>query len=321
MPINFQMPKNWKYDKKTITPFYAHFIAQPFERGWATTIGNSLRRILFSSIPSAAITAVRIKGVKHEFSTIPGVKEDVTHILLNLKKIPIILYNGDEKIIHLKAEGYKEVKAGDFDPDSDIKIVDPKCHIATLDTDGELELWCRVKRAKGYVNAEDNKESELDIDFLYLDSIHSPVKKVNFIVSPARVGRLSIFEKLELQIWTDGTISPLDALREAVSLLSKHLEIFSLEPEPYEEDMEIDLEKQRKKEAVVDDPLDRPIDELDISTRAINCLKNNNVETLRDLIAFSEKDLEKIKNFGKKSLTELLEALKKMGFSLSKGSN
>jgi len=318
MALSFQMPQNWKYDKKTITPNFAHFIAQPFERGWATTIGNSLRRILLSSIPSAAITAVKIKGVKHEFSTIPGIKEDVTHILLNLKKIPIILYNNDEKIIHLKSSGYKEIKAGDFDPDSDVKIVDPNCHIATSDTDGELEMWCRVKKAKGYVTSEENKESDLDIDYLYLDSIHSPVKKVNFMVSPARVGRLSIYEKLELQIWTDGTMTPLDVLREAVGLLSKHLEIFSQEPEPYEEEFEKEKEKIKKKEVSIDDPLDRPIDELDISTRAINCLKNNNVETLRDLINFSESDLEKIKNFGKKSLNELIEALKKMGLSLAK---
>lgn len=318
MTLGFQIPKNWKYDKKTITPFFANFIAQPFERGWATTIGNSLRRILLSSIPSAAITAAKIKGVKHEFSTIPGVKEDVTHILLNLKKIPMILYNEGEKIIHLKASGEKEIKAGDFDPDSDIKIADPNCHIATLDTDGELEMWCRVKKAKGYVTAEENKESDLDIDYLYLDSIHSPVKKVNFKVSPARVGRLSIYEKLELQIWTDGTMTPLETLREAVSLLFKHLEIFSQEPEPLEEEIEKEVEKVKKKEVLVDDPLDRPIDELDISTRAINCLKNNNVENLRDLIKYSEKDLEKIKNFGKKSLNELIESLKKIGLSLAK---
>lgn len=319
MTLGFQIPKNWKYDKKTITPFFANFIAQPFERGWATTIGNSLRRILLSSIPSSAITAVKIKGVKHEFSTIPGVKEDVTHILLNLKKIPMILYNESEKIIHLKASGEKEVKAGDFDPDSGIKIVDTSCHIATLDTDGELEIWCRVKKAKGYVTSEENKESDLDIDYLYLDSIHSPVKKVNFKISPARVGRLSIYEKLELQIWTDGTMTPLETLREAVSLLFKHLEIFSQDPEPLEEEIEKEIAKVKKKEILVDDPLDRPIDELDISTRAINCLKNNNVENLRDLIKYSEKDLEKIKNFGKKSLNELIESLKKIGLSLAKG--
>lgn len=318
MALGFQMPQNWKYDKKTITPFYAHFIAQPFERGWATTIGNSLRRILLSSIPGAAITAVKIKGVKHEFSTIPGIKEDVTHILLNLKKIPIILYNSDEKIIHLKAKGFKEIKAADFDQDSSIKIVDPNCYIATSDSDGELEMWCRVKKAKGYVTSEENKESELDIDYLYLDSIHSPIKKVNFMVSPARVGRLSIYEKLELQISTDGTMTPLEALKEAVGLLSKHLEIFLKDPEAYEEEFEKDIEKIKKKEVAADDPLDRPIDELDISTRAINCLKNNNIETLKDLITYSQKDLEKIKNFGKKSLTELIEALKKIGLSLAK---
>lgn len=318
MAVNFQMPQNWKYDKKTITPYFAQFSAQPFERGWATTIGNSLRRILLSSIPGAAITAVKIKGIKHEFSTIPGIKEDVTHILLNLKKIPIILYNHDEKIIHLKSTGYREIKAGDFDPDSDVKIVDPNCHIATSDTDGELEMWCRVKRAKGYVTSEENKESDLDIDYLYLDSIHSPISKVNFIVSPARVGRLSTYERLDLQIWTNGTITPIEALREAVSLLSKHLEIFFQEPEPYEEDFEKETEKIKKKEMPADDPLDRPIDELDISTRAINCLKNNNIETLKDLLQFSESDLEKIKNFGKKSLNELIEALKKIGLTLPK---
>ncbi len=318
MSVSFKMPENWHYDKKTISPFYGHFIAEPFERGWATTIGNSLRRIMLSSIPSAAITAVKIKGVKHEFCTIPGVKEDVTHILLNLKKIPIILYGESEKVIHLKASGYKEVRAKDFSEDPSIKIVDPECYIATLDTDGELEMWCRVKKAKGYVSSEDNKESGLDVDYLYLDSIHSPVRKVNFSSSPARVGKLSIYEKLELQIWTDGTMAPIEVLREATGLLIKNLELFFKEPEPLKEEFEKEKEVEPKKEVLKDDPLDRPIDELDISTRAINCLKNNNIETLKDLLKYSEKDLEKIKNFGKKSLTELLEALKAIGITLSK---
>lgn len=316
MAFSFQMPKNWQYKKETISPFYAHFIAHPFERGWATTIGNALRRVLLSSIPGAAITAVRIKGVKHEFSTIPGVKEDVTNILLNLKNIPIILYNSDEKILHLKATGEKIVTAQDFDEDPSVKIVDPSSYIATLDSDGELEMWCRVKRAKGYITSEENKESELDINYIYLDSIHSPIKKVSFNVTPARVGRLSTYERLDLEIWTNGTITPLDALREALKLLYSHFEIFLKKPEPYEEEHE--SEKERKLEIPVEDPLDRPIDELDISTRAINCLKNNNIETIKDLISYSEKDLEKIKNFGKKSLNELKQAIEKLGLSFAK---
>ncbi len=318
--LKFHMPTHLTYDAETATPFYTRFIAQPFERGWATTVGNALRRILLSSVPGAAITAVKIGGVLHEFSTIPGVKEDVTHIVLNLKKIPIILQDSQDRILHLKVAGRKDVKAGDFDADSAVTIVDPDCHIATLDADGDIELWCRVRVGSGYVTAVDNKEPDLDVHYVMLDSIHSPIRKVNFRISPARVGRVYTYEKLELEVWTNGAVRPAEGVAYAADLLLKHAELFKAEPESAgEAKKEEDTLSVAKIRA--DDPLDRPVDELDISTRAINCLKNANVDTLRKLVLLTEKDILNIKNFGRKSLVDLKKSLATLGFALkaSKG--
>ena len=317
--LKFHMPTRLTYDAETATPLYTRFIAQPFERGWATTVGNALRRILLSSVPAAAITAVKIGGVLHEFSTIPGVKEDVTHIVLNLKKIPIILQGEtSEKILHLKVTGRKDVKAGDFDPDSAVKIVDPECHIATLDADGDIEMWCRVRMGNGYTTAEDNKEADLDVHYVYLDSIHSPIRKVNFRISPARVGRVHTYEKLELEVWTNGAIKPVEGVASAADLLLKHAELFKTEPENAGEAKK-EEDSLSVAKIMADDPLDRPVDELDISTRAINCLKNANVDTLRKLVLMTEKDILNIKNFGRKSLVDLKKSLGSLGFGLKAG--
>jgi len=313
--LKFHMPTRLAYDAETATPFYTRFVAQPFERGWATTVGNAMRRILLSSVPGAAITAVKIAGVVHEFSTIPGVKEDVTHIVLNLKKVPIILQGVPDKILHLKASGRKDVKAGDFDEDSAVTVVDPNAHIATLDNDGEIELWCRVRAGNGYVTAEDNKEADLDVHYIILDSIHNPIRKVNFRISPARVGRVHTYEKLDLEVWTNGAIRPLEGVLYAADLLLKHIELFKSEPEIAGEAKK-DEDALTVAKIMADDPLDRPVDELDISTRAINCLKNANVDTLRKLVQLTEKDILNIKNFGRKSLVDLKKSLGTLGFSL-----
>jgi len=311
----FHMPTRLGYDAETATPFYTRFVAQPFERGWAITVGNAMRRILLSSVPGAAITAVKIAGVLHEFSTIPGVKEDTTHIVLNLKKIPIVLQGTQERILHLKAGGRKDVKAGDFDADSAVVIVDPEAHIATLDNDGEIEMWCRVRLGNGYVTAEDNKEPDLDVHYVILDSIHNPIRKVNFRVSPARVGRVHTYEKLDLEVWTNGAIRPLEGVIHAADLLLQHVELFKTEPEAAGESRK-EEDSLPMPRIAADDPLERPVDELDISTRAINCLKNANVDTLRKLVQLTEKDILNIKNFGRKSLVDLKKSLGTLGFSL-----
>lgn len=314
----FHMPTRLTFSAETASERYTRFIFQPFERGWATTVGNALRRILLSSVPGAAISAVKMAGVLHEFSTIPGVQEDVTHIVLNLKKIPIILNSDEPRILHLKVSGQQLVRAGHFDGDSAVTLVDPSCPIATLDADGELEMWCRVRPGRGYVSAEDNKEEELDVHYVCLDSIHSPVKKVNFRVNPARVGRVSTYEKLDLEIWTNGAVTPLQALQYASDLLTQHLNLFLQEPEPAG-DGKKDEEPLVVPRGLADDPLDRPVDELDISTRAINCLKNANIDTLKKLVSMTEDEIKEIKNLGRKSVDDIVKALETLGFTLQAG--
>ena len=314
----FHMPTRLAFDADTSSGRYTRFICQPFERGWATTVGNALRRILLSSVPGAAVSAVKMAGVLHELSTIPGVQEDVTHIVLNLKKIPFILHGDEPRILHLKVAGQQLVRAGHFDADSAVTLVDPSCPIATLDSDGELEMWCRVRPGRGYVSAEDNKEEELDLHYVCLDSIHSPVKKINFRVSPARVGRVSTYEKLEMEVWTNGAVTPLEALQYAAGLLNQHVELFKLEPEPGAEGKRED-EPLVPPRSIADDPLDRPVDELDISTRAINCLKNANIDTLKKLVSMTEDEIKDIKNLGRKSVDDIVKALETLGFHLQAG--
>jgi DNA-directed RNA polymerase subunit alpha len=314
----FHMPTKIAFHADTASGRYTRFVCQPFERGWATTVGNALRRILLSSVPGAAVSAVKIAGVLHEFSTVPGVQEDVTHIVLNLKNIPMILHGEEPRILHLKIAGQQLVRAGHFDADSAVTLVDPACPIATLDADGELELWCRVRSSRGYVSAEDNKEEDLDVHYVCLDSIHSPVKKVNFRVSPARVGRVSTYEKLDLEIWTNGAVSPLEALQYAAGLLNQHVDLFKLEPEPTG-DGKKEEEPLVVPRGFVDDPLDRPVDELDISTRAINCLKNAGVDTLKRLVSMTDNEIKDIKNLGRKSVDDIIKALETLGYTLKAG--
>jgi len=314
--LGFQRPRYLECDYETLTDTYGRFQAQPFERGYGITIGNSLRRILLSSITGAAITAVRIFGVLHEFSTIPGVVEDVTHVVLNLKSIPLKLKVNEPKQMTLKVVGPAEVKSGDIIHDSDIEILDPNVHIATLDIDGKLEMEMAVKNNRGYVTADQNFDSDLSVDFIPLDSSHSPVLKVNYTVEPARVGKRIDYESLTLEIWTNGAIRPTDALSQAAKIMRDHLSIFlNIIDEPLEKEVMVP-----KKEIPYIDKIDilaNTIDHLELSVRANNCLRAAGISYVYELVQKTEEELLQTKNFGRKSLAEIKETLANLGLGLN----
>jgi DNA-directed RNA polymerase subunit alpha len=308
----FQRPKRVEVDSESLTATYGRFTAQPFERGFATTIGNALRRCLLSSIEGAAITAVHIEGVLHEFSSIPGVQEDVTDIILNLKQIPIRLHSEDAKVLTIDVNGPGTVTAGQMTEDPQIEIIDPAVHIATLNEEGRLKLQAQVKRGRGYVSADRNFDESMGIGWVPVDSAHSPVRRVNYRVEAARLGQTTDYERLILEVWTNGTVSPEQSLSLAATLLKDHLDIFIQS----EEGLRHDGSEVSEELAGLDALLARQIDELDLSVRSANSLKNANIHTLRDLVRRSEKDMLETKNFGKKSLEEVQEVLDKLGLSL-----
>jgi DNA-directed RNA polymerase subunit alpha len=313
----FQKPARLNVNKETLTETYGEFYAQPFEKGFGITVGNAVRRVLISSIEGAAITAVKIAGVLHEFSTIPGVVEDVTDIILNLKQIPIKLMADHQKIISLNANDLGPVTAGTVKHDADIKILNPELHIATLGDRGKLEMEMVVQKGRGYVSAERNVQKDLGIGYIPLDSVHSPVVKVKYHVEPARVGQSSQYEKLTLEIWTNGTVSPVDALSRAAEILSDHLDIFiGLDEATAPAAAEEAVKKGVKSTASMKDVLDKSIEELELGVRAYNCLKNANIYTLKDLVSKTESDLLKTKHFGRKSLQQVKHVLDSMGLSL-----
>jgi DNA-directed RNA polymerase subunit alpha len=312
----FQRPKYLECDYETLTEKYGRFWAQPFERGYGVTVGNALRRVLLSSIPGAAATAVRIQGVLHEFSTIPGVVEDVTDIILNIKSIPLKLKGDQAKRISLKMEGPSEAKASDIAHDGDIEILDKDIHIASLDRDGKLDMEIIVKNGRGYISADQNLDETLSVDYIPLDSSHSPVQKVNYRVEQARVGKRIDYENLTLEIWTSGAISPQEALSQSSKILRDHLAIFlsvvdePLEREPAAAKKEIPFLSQI-------DVLLKPIEHLELSVRSSNCLKSAGIERIFELVQKSEDDLLKTKNFGRKSLAEIKETLSNLKLGLS----
>jgi DNA-directed RNA polymerase subunit alpha len=310
---DFQIPMRVEPDKDTLTPLYGKFSAEAFERGFGTTIGNSLRRVLLSSLTGAGVTTVRIEGVLHEFSTIPGVTEDVTGIILNVKSLRFKLHTDKAKTIRLRKKGPGEAKASDIIHDADISILNPDLHVATLDKEATLDMEMVVKPGRGYVPAERNKEEGLPIGVLPVDSIYSPVKRVNFHVENARVGRITDYDKLTLEIWTDGSLSPRDALSEAASIFREHLDIF-IQAESTSE-AKLDQRKDDEQSAM-NKNLFRSVNELELSVRAANCLKNANIKTIADLVQKSEMEMLKTKNFGKKSLNEIKEILTEMGLGL-----
>ena len=309
----FQKPKKLDYDAETLTSTYGRFIAQPFERGFGTTIGNALRRVLLSSIEGAAVTAVRVEGVLHEFSSLSGVVEDMTDIVLNLKQIPFKLHGEGPKTLYLEKKGPGVVTASDFEQDADIEILDPTAHIATLSKEGSLKLEARLKRGRGYTVAERNADTDLPLGYIPVDSIHSPVRRVNYHVEGARVGQMTDYDKLVLEVWTNGAVSPQEAVGLAADLLSDHLRTFSAfetKGEGIAEDHIAPEVDPRMAEMLA-----KPIEELDLSVRSANCLKNANIRTLGDLVQRTEREMLSTKNFGRKSLDEIKDVLQSLGLS------
>jgi DNA-directed RNA polymerase subunit alpha len=309
----FQRPKRVEVDTETLTATYGRFTAQPFERGFATTIGNALRRCLLSSIEGAAITAVNIEGVLHEFSSIPGVQEDVTDIILNLKQMAITLHSEDQKVLSIDVQGPGAVTAGNMNEDPQVEIFDPNVHIATVNEEGRLKLQAQIKKGRGYVSADRNFDESMGIGWIPVDSAHSPVRRVNYRVEAARLGQTTDYERLILEVWTNGTVRPEEAVSLAAMLLKDHLGIFIQTEESLRHDSG---ELGREELAGLDALLAKQIDELDLSVRSANSLKNANIHTLRDLVRRTEKDMLETKNFGKKSLEEVQEVLDKLGLSL-----
>ncbi len=308
----FQRPKRLEVDRESMTDRYGRFYAQPFERGFGTTIGNALRRVLLSSIEGAALTAVKIEGVLHEFSPIPGALEDTTGIVLNLKRVPFKLHTPGPKTIHLRAEGEGEVKASDIEIDADVEILDPNVHLASLASGAKLNIEMRLKNGRGYISADKNFDEDLSIGYIPLDSVHSPVKKVNYIVEAARVGQATDYDKLTLDVWTNGCVSPPEAVGLSAKLLKDHMTIFvNFEEEGPVDEVLVDRERE-----TLNENLNRSVDELELSVRSYNCLKNANIQTIGELVQKTESEMLKTKNFGRKSLNEIKEILTIMGLSL-----
>jgi DNA-directed RNA polymerase subunit alpha len=309
---DFQKPKKLDYDPETLTPNYGRFVAQPFERGFGTTIGNALRRVLLSSIEGAAITAVRVEGVLHEFSSLQGVVEDMTDVVLNLKQVPFKLHGSGPKTLYLEKKGPGVVTAADFESDPDIEILDATAHIATLSKEGSLKLEARLKKGRGYVVADRNADTDLPLGYIPVDSIHSPVRRVNYHVEGARVGQMTDYDKLILEVWTNGAVSPQEAISLASDLLADHLRIFSAFETRVEDREEVSAPEVDPKMAEM---LAKPIEELDLSVRSANCLKNANIRTLGDLVQRTEREMLSTKNFGRKSLDEIKDVLQSLGLS------
>ena len=314
--IGFQRPKYLECDYETLTRTYGRFTAQPFERGFAVTVGNALRRILLSSIKGAAITAVRIEGVLHEFSTLPGIVDDVTDIILNLKSIPLKLNGSQPKTMTLKKEGPASAKASDIVHDADIEILDKDIPIASLDKDGKLDIEMIVQNGRGYITADENFDDKLSIDFIPLDSSHSPIKKVNYRVEPARVGKRIDYESLTLELWTTGAVPPIEAMAQAAKILRDHLIIFmNIVDEPLEKEQATTKREIPYMPQI--DILSKPIEHLELSVRSNNCLRSAGIEKIFELVQKTEEELLKTKNFGRKSLGEIKETLSNLGLGLN----
>ena len=319
MPIRlsrFEMPHGVKKDESTATGTYTRFVAEPFEIGYARTIGNSLRRVLLSSIEGCAISSVKIAGVHHEFSTIKGCAEDVTDIILNLKRVLLKTFTRDAMSVSLKKKGPCTVYAGDFAEANSVEVLNPRQEICTLEADGELDLECELKTGRGFCLADGNKSPEQEIGRIAIDSIFSPVTRVNFLVENTRVGQRTDYEKLVLDIWTDGRVTPDDALKTAAAVLRRHLDVFV----DYAEEEILEFEDDDKKGS--DDRerlrklLNMSVNEIELSVRAANCLNNANIATVGELVSKTEADMLKYRNFGKKSLTEIKDKLKELNLCL-----
>ena len=305
-------PKKLELDPKTSSRFFGKFACEPLERGFGITIGNALRRIMLSSLQGAAITAVKIDAVLHEFSTIPGVREDVTDIVLNLKEVRLKLHGEEPRTIEVDKAGAGAVTAGDFNYPPEVEILNPEQHIATLSKDGRLRMEMQVKSGKGYVPAERNVEEDAAIGVIPMDAIFSPIRRVNYVVSQARVGQITDYDKLTMEIWTDGSVMPEDALAFAAKILKEQMAIFI----NFDEEPEVEPKEEEEEEPKLNDNLFRSVDELELSVRSANCLKNANIRLIGELVQKTEAEMLKTKNFGRKSLNEIKEILTEMGLSL-----
>jgi DNA-directed RNA polymerase subunit alpha len=305
-------PKRLELDPKTASQFFGKFACEPLERGFGLTIGNALRRILLSTLQGAAITSVKMEGVLHEFSTIPGVREDVTDLILNLKEVRLRLHGEEPKTIQVDKAGEGTVLAGDLVCPPEVEILNPEQHIASLSKDGRLRMEMKVKGGKGYVPAESNVEEDDPIGVVPMDAIFSPIRKVNYVVSQARVGQITDYDKLTMEIWTDGSVMPEDALAYAAKILKEQMTIFI----NFDEEPEIEPSEAVVEEPKLNDNLFRSVDELELSVRSANCLKNANIRLIGELVQKTEAEMLKTKNFGRKSLNEIKEILTEMGLSL-----
>lgn len=314
----FQLPDKIRFEEETLTDTYGKLIAEPLERGFGTTIGNSLRRILLSSIEGAAVTAVKIKGALHEFTYIQGVKEDVTDIILNIKKLRFKMYTDGLKVATINVTGPAEVKGADIKVDSGVEVLTTDLPIATVDKGATFEAEMYIRKGKGYVPAEINKEEDLPVGMIAVDSIFSPIKKVNFHIERARVGRATDYDRLVMEVWTDGSITPKRAVSQAASILIDFADLFIFE----------EAEESEREEAMmltsasgvnpssINENLLKSVDELELSVRAFNCLKSANIKTIAELVQKTEHEMLRTKNFGRKSLNEIKEILHSMGLHL-----
>ena len=304
-------PKQLEVDEKSLTSTYGKFYAEPFERGFGATIGNSLRRILLSSLMGAAIVSVRLKGILHEFSTIPGVTEDVTDILLNLKEVRLKLMDAEQQTLRVEAKGPKTVQARDIIAGPNVEILNPGQPIATLSREAKLEIELVAKLGRGYVPAERNKEEGMPVDTIFMDAVFSPIQKVNFHVTNARVGQRTDYDRVVFEVWTDGGVKPDDAVAYAAKILQEQLQIFiNFNDEPRRE------VKEESSASPLNEHLLRSVDELEFSVRSQNCLQNADIKYIGELVQKSEQEMLKTKNFGQKSLNEIKEILRGMGLEL-----
>lgn len=305
-------PKRLQVETDSLTDCYGKFVAEPFERGFGTTLGNSLRRILLSSLQGAAITSVRIKGVQHEFSSVPGVTEDVTDIILNLKGVKVLLHGHEPRNIRIVKKGAGPVKAGDIITDSNIEILNPDHHIVACGKEADLEVDMSVAMGKGYVPADRNRDSDAPVGTIPVDAIFSPIQKVNFNVSNARVGQITDYDKLTLELYTDGSVRPDDAVAYASKILKEQLQIF-INFDESDEPVVVEEDDDRQK---INENLYRSVEELELSVRSANCLKNAQINLIGELVQKSEAEMLKTQNFGRKSLNEIKDILSEMGLSL-----
>jgi DNA-directed RNA polymerase subunit alpha len=309
---SFQKPKRIETDYSSLSSDYGRFVAEPFERGFGVTIGHALRRVLLSSLTGTAVTALKIQGVYHEFSTIPGVLEDTTEIILNIKELLLKLHVDRPKQLVLQATGPMDVLARDITPDADVEVLNPDLHIATLNKDATLEITMDVQLGRGYVPAERHAQEIVDPQVIPIDAVFSPIRKVSFHVENTRVGQATDYDRLILDVHTNGSLHPEEAVAQAARILQEHLQVFvSFHEEPVQEVPAVDEERQRLFEN-----LNRSVDELELSVRSYNCLKNANIRTIGELVQKNESEMLKTRNFGRKSLNEIKEILTEMGLSL-----